>query len=319
MGATINVGIHQSPNIKKDRLRGLMQSLPALTVVIPAYNAAKTIPATLRSLQAVSKFLDLHVVLADDGSSDETADVAKKAAWACGLRISIVSHANNLGGGAARNTAVRQAQTEEIFCLDSDNLIEAKSFIGAYKHFISRNCETLSFSDIAYFGYRLRYVKTWKFTSELAYLSDALADPRIPPASSGNMFFQKRLWSNIGGYPEDLGSLDAYGFALKILTQQPIAVFLNSRYFHRLGHQSYWVRDSQSARSDAWQRLFQRTAGLIPGMQEIDSLLPYEEARTQLLAFLSPPKLNTLSVVRHNLPTKVRRVGMAYSGGRLGR
>lgn len=171
-----------------------------------------------------------------------------------GLRFSVVRHQQNLGGGAARNTAVRNVDAENIFCLDSDNLIEPKFFAKGLQTLVDGGHPVVAFAEIAYFGPRRSHAKSWIFKAPTASIVDAPCDVRIPPASSGNFFFARTAWDAVGGYPEALGSLDAFGFSFRLLARfGEIAVAPNSKYFHRLGHDSYWVRDQM--RNHGWTEL----------------------------------------------------------------
>lgn len=46
------------------------------SIVVPAFNAAATLPETLRSLSAQS-FGDFEIIVVDDGSTDATAEIAQ--------------------------------------------------------------------------------------------------------------------------------------------------------------------------------------------------------------------------------------------------
>src|SRR5262245_51851850 len=68
-------------------------------IVIPAYNEARRLPATLGSV--CPRFT--NVVVVDDGSSDETADAARRAG------AHVVRHLINRGQGAALQTGIEFA------------------------------------------------------------------------------------------------------------------------------------------------------------------------------------------------------------------
>lgn len=84
------------------------------SVVIPAYNACKTLPDTLIALrnQSVSPS-DYEVIVVDDGSTDDTAALAKSFGANC------ISQPNK-GPAAARNHGVRVAIGEIILFTDAD-------------------------------------------------------------------------------------------------------------------------------------------------------------------------------------------------------
>jgi cellulose synthase/poly-beta-1,6-N-acetylglucosamine synthase-like glycosyltransferase len=91
---------------------------PHVTVVIPAYNAARYIAATLNSVLNQT-FRDFEVIVVNDGSPD-TADL-ERALDPYIARIRYIKQ-NNGGPSSARNTGIRQASGKYIAFLDSDDL-----------------------------------------------------------------------------------------------------------------------------------------------------------------------------------------------------
>jgi glycosyltransferase involved in cell wall biosynthesis len=73
---------------------------PKVVVVMPAYNAAKTLHLTYADLPR--DMVDL-VILVDDGSSDETARIARE------LGLELFVHNRNYGYGANQKTCYREA------------------------------------------------------------------------------------------------------------------------------------------------------------------------------------------------------------------
>ncbi len=78
----------------------MMTSRPKVVVVMPAYNAAKTLQMTYRDLP--HHIVD-HVILVDDGSVDDTVEIAKN------LGLEIFIHDRNYGYGANQKTCYREA------------------------------------------------------------------------------------------------------------------------------------------------------------------------------------------------------------------
>jgi dolichol-phosphate mannosyltransferase len=99
-------------------------------VVLPAYNEAEALPSLLRRIASTSRthFGDaLRVVLADDGSTDGTPELARQVAAAEDLCLEVVSHAVNQGLGAAIKTGLTTAlarsahQDDVIITMDADD------------------------------------------------------------------------------------------------------------------------------------------------------------------------------------------------------
>ena len=90
----------------------------SVCVVIPMYNAAKTIVGALESLSQQSLHPH-HVVVVDDGSQDEGAALVE--AYAAPYRLSLIRQQNQ-GPAAARNAGI-MASSEDLVCfLDADDL-----------------------------------------------------------------------------------------------------------------------------------------------------------------------------------------------------
>lgn len=96
-----------------------------VTVVIPAFNRARTIEAALRSVQAQT-CPDWEVIVVDDGSQDGTVDVVTRYTKEDD-RIHLRRHARNRGPAAARNTGIQHARGRWIAFLDSDDQWAAPS------------------------------------------------------------------------------------------------------------------------------------------------------------------------------------------------
>lgn len=73
---------------------------PKIIIVVPAYNVAAVLPKTIAS---IPPNLGAEILVVDDGSSDNTAEVAR------GLGLSVISHEKNRGYGGAQKTGYHEA------------------------------------------------------------------------------------------------------------------------------------------------------------------------------------------------------------------
>ena len=90
----------------------------SISVVIPAYNASKHIAETLGSVLRQSFPAD-EVLVIDDGSTDDTGAIAARF----GAPVRVIRTPNSKLP-AARNLGVREAKSEWIALIDSDDLWE---------------------------------------------------------------------------------------------------------------------------------------------------------------------------------------------------
>jgi glycosyltransferase involved in cell wall biosynthesis len=94
---------------------------PALSLVFPAFNEAENLPPLIESAISigVALGLDFEIVIVDDGSRDQSADLLV-AASKRDPRIRAVHHAANQGYGAALRSGLREARGELVFFSDAD-------------------------------------------------------------------------------------------------------------------------------------------------------------------------------------------------------
>jgi glycosyltransferase involved in cell wall biosynthesis len=89
-----------------------------LSVVVPAFNAERTIAATIRSVLGQTR-ADFELIVVDDGSSDRTPEIAGR--FAEDPRVRLVRQ-QNAGPAAARNRGIDEAGGEYVSFLDHDDL-----------------------------------------------------------------------------------------------------------------------------------------------------------------------------------------------------
>jgi glycosyltransferase involved in cell wall biosynthesis len=179
---------------------------PLVTVVIPTYNYANKVGRAISgvSTQTISNF---ECFIADDGSTDDTADVVYE----------LIKHdsrfhyfkQNNGGVAVARNRGISLGTAPYVCCLDADDTIEPQ-FLEACIMVLSKNKEY----SIAYTGLRFilpngkEGVSDWP--GEFNYELQLQRNNQIPTCC----VFRRVMWERLGGYrkrycPGGAGSEDA--------------------------------------------------------------------------------------------------------------
>lgn len=107
---------------EQDRLAGPSSNAPQLSIVIPAFNAAGSIGAQLASLRGQSDPPRFEVIVADNRSSDGTAEAARRAAD--GLDLAVVPALRAQGANCARNVGIAHSSAPLILCIDADDRLD---------------------------------------------------------------------------------------------------------------------------------------------------------------------------------------------------
>ncbi|MDA1183295.1 MAG: glycosyltransferase family 2 protein [Acidobacteria bacterium] len=90
----------------------------AVTVIVPAYNEADSLPMLMPSLVAFVQERGWHLIVVDDGSTDATPSALAPYAEAPG--VTLLRHGMNRGYGGAVKTGIKAATTDLIVTVDAD-------------------------------------------------------------------------------------------------------------------------------------------------------------------------------------------------------
>ncbi|AJW64743.1 putative glycosyltransferase EpsJ [Elizabethkingia miricola] len=105
----------------------MVQKSPLISVIIPVYNAGKSLHIALDSLMKQT-YQHLELVLINDYSRDNTLEVlneyANKVSLNGKMLVKVFSHKQNQGVAAARNTGLENATGDYVYYVDADDFIE---------------------------------------------------------------------------------------------------------------------------------------------------------------------------------------------------
>lgn len=119
-----------------------------VSIITPCYNAATYIQTTIKSIQQQT-LTDWELLIIDDGSTDNSADIVRQAAQTDN-RIKLIQKANG-GTASARKLGLEHAQGEYIQFLDADDLIDADKLLRQTQLMDSKTL------DVSYTDWRYTY------------------------------------------------------------------------------------------------------------------------------------------------------------------
>ena len=117
-----------------------------ISVIIPCYNASKYIGKCLKSFEA-QKFKDFDIILVDDFSTDDTAQIVKHYIKKSTLDIYYYKNEVNCGPAFSRNKGIQFSKSKYIAFCDSDDWVEPNLFTCVYEKIKANN------TDIIFYGY----------------------------------------------------------------------------------------------------------------------------------------------------------------------
>lgn len=121
--------------------------MPSISIVIPVYNAARTLPRCLDSILAQT-MTDYEVICVNDGSTDESLDILKSYA-SQDPRFTVITQPNSYGG-AARNTGMDKATGEYLLFLDADDFFDERLLELTYGKALETDAQIVMFGARQY-------------------------------------------------------------------------------------------------------------------------------------------------------------------------
>ncbi len=141
--------------------------MPYVSVVMPAYNAEKTISEAIESVLNQT-FTDFELIILNDCSRDDTENIINK--YISDVRIIYVKNEKNLGVSETRNKGIDRAKGKWIAFLDSDDIWKEDKLQKQIELLQKEREATLCYTGSAFIdseGKRSRYVL--KVPSRLSY------------------------------------------------------------------------------------------------------------------------------------------------------
>lgn len=161
-----------------------MDSIPILSVIVPAFNAEHTILGTLRSLLVQSFESTIEVIVIDDGSVDNTQKLVTQFYEENFLDWKLISQVN-AGEAAARNTGLDHCHGKYLLFLDADDLLHSDALYLLVTSAEVNQCE------LVFSSYR-------KVFSENKYQDFNFTKSSYTSSELIKKFFQRRITVGIG-------------------------------------------------------------------------------------------------------------------------
>ncbi len=182
-------------------------------VVMPAYNAAKTLRKTYQEVMAQG-IVDL-VVLVDDGSRDETVSIAKELP-----NTKVYAHKKNLGYGANQKTCYRMALEAggDIIIMIHPDYQYTPRLIPAMASMIESGLYKCVLGSRILGGYALKGgMPVWKYIANrfLTFVENILLGAKLSEYHTGYRAFSRELLERL---PLDTNS-DDFVFDNQVLAQ----------------------------------------------------------------------------------------------------
>jgi glycosyltransferase involved in cell wall biosynthesis len=186
-----------------------------VSVIIPTFNRAQKVSRAISSALSQT-FNDFEIIVIDDGSVDETSDVL------AGFRdrITLISHSENLGVSAARNSGIKASQSPFIAFLDSDDYWLPEKLDAQVRYFME-NPEAVACQPEEIWVRNGARVNPWK--KHIKPSGDIFEQSlKLCVVSPSAVMVRRELLDEVGLFDEDFPVCEDYDLWLRIACRYPI-------------------------------------------------------------------------------------------------
>src|SRR3989338_2454622 len=146
---TIVIILRLIEGTEKDLEEKTIKKYPFVTITIPAYNEEDTLRATVESALNLDYPKNKYeIIIMNDGSTDNTEEIARKIIKQNPKRNIHLIHQKNQGKATALNNALTQARGEYFVCLDADSYARKDALTQHITFFQSRDTTTGAIAPI---------------------------------------------------------------------------------------------------------------------------------------------------------------------------
>lgn len=187
-----------------------IRELPPISILVPAYNEGLVLERALTSLMQL-EYPEYEVVVIDDGSSDDTLEIASKWEGQRGPGFFRVITKPNGGKASALNAGIAHSLHPLIMCMDADSYLEPRTLLKAARHFsdpavgaVAGNVKVENRDTIITRLQALEYIEGLNMPRRA---QGFVAAVNIVPGPVG--LFRREALEEVGGYDTDTFAEDA--------------------------------------------------------------------------------------------------------------
>lgn len=205
-----------------------------VSVIIPSFNRSRMLKEAIDSVLA-QNFRDFELIVADDGSTDDTPDVLESY-----QENIIVIRQENRGVSAARNAGIAAASGEYLAFLDSDDLWLPGKLSEQVAFFNSRPDALICQTEEIWIRNGKRVNPKLKHKKQ----SGMIFEPSLHLClvSPSAVMIKRSLFEIVGLFDESLPACEDYDLWLRIICRYPIFLTEKPMIVKRGGHEDQLSR-----------------------------------------------------------------------------
>jgi GT2 family glycosyltransferase len=203
-------------------------SIPAISVIMPCYNASRHVSQAIRSVLEQT-LNEVELIVVDSGSQDSSRAVIRDCAEDKRLLFVQVERKDAPSAAAARNEGFRHARGEYVKFMDADDVIHPEMLARQLERLLGReDCVAASewgrFYNDDLSTYTPSRQSVWRDMDAREWLVESWMEAR-PMTQCGMFLLPRPLLERTGGWDERLTLIDDFEFFTRVLCASQQVLF----------------------------------------------------------------------------------------------
>lgn len=214
-----------------------MGEVPYVSIIVPVYNSAQTLPVLLDALMA----LDYpeprrEILIVDNGSTDATPDIARR------YPVTLLEEHAVLTSYGARNCGARQANGDVLAFTDGD-CAPVPGWLSGLVAGIEDPATGITVGEVIAYDLDSPIAR---LTDEIGIMahSHSLEHKSLSSASTANMLVKREVWQAVEGFDETLPAFGDMDFCWRVQIESGLSVGYRPeavvRHQHRTTYKALW-------------------------------------------------------------------------------
>ncbi|MBW4520389.1 MAG: glycosyltransferase [Scytolyngbya sp. HA4215-MV1] len=201
--------------------------MPSVSIVVPAYNAERTILETIRSIQAQT-FSDFELIVINDGSTDQTL---QRLDTVEDTRLKVFSYENG-GLPVARNRGIQRSTGEFISFIDADDLWTPDKLELQLKALQEHPDAGVAYSWTAFID---EQSTVFHYNDPIWYEGNVYHDLLLKCfiANGSNILVRQECVKAVGEFDPSLRSTEDWEYYLRLASQYPFVLVPKHQILYR--------------------------------------------------------------------------------------
>jgi glycosyltransferase involved in cell wall biosynthesis len=224
-----------------------------ISIIIPMYNAQKTILSLLDSIDK-QKFRDFEVIVIDDSSTDKSSQIVEGFKGSYTLNLLRVQE--NSGPAAARNLGSAKAKGDILFFLDSDLFLEEDAIRNVSEFFKDPESKCM-IGVYSKYPAESGFIASYKSLQNYYYYTTSKVD-KVSFFWGGIGAVRKDVFFEIGDFDTSYKGADYedYEFGKRVLKKYPIHLRRNVILRHYFSNSLWKNFKDHFKRSGMWMNIY---------------------------------------------------------------